>query len=126
ALFLGVSIYENLGNAFIGWDEFSHWGLAVKSMTLLDALHTSPASIATFKDYPPAATLFEYFFTRSAPAFREDAALIAMNLLFFSLVMQAFALTRGRGRAGQGLLLTLIVFLLPTVFYPDFYRQIYV
>lgn len=126
ALFLGVSIYENLGNAFIGWDEFSHWGLAVKSMTLLDALHTSPASIATFKDYPPAATLFEYFFTRSAPAFREDAALIAVNLLFFSLVMPAFALTRGRGRAGQGLLLTLIVFLLPTVFYPDFYRQIYV
>lgn len=126
ALFLGVSIYENLDNAFIGWDEFSHWGLAVKSMTLLDALHTSPASIATFKDYPPAATLFEYFFTRSAPAFREDAALIAMNLLCLVLFMPAFALVHGRSRAGQGLLIALIALLLPTVFYPDFYHQIYV
>lgn len=126
ALFLGVSIYENLDNAFIGWDEFSHWGLAVKSMTLLDALHTSPASIATFKDYPPAATLLEYFFTRSAPAFREDAALIAMNLLCLVLFMPAFALVHGRSRAGQGLLIALIALLLPTVFYPDFYHQIYV
>ena len=120
------SLYQNLGNMFSLWDEFSHWGLALKCTTLMDALHTSPASIDTFKDYPPAATLFEYFFTRSAPAFREDAALIAMNLLCLMLAMPLFDRARSLRGAGQGLLAALIILLAPTVFYPEFYRQIYV
>ena len=44
------------------WDEFSHWGSVVKSMFLTNGLSVKEGSSLMFKSYPPAISIFEYFF----------------------------------------------------------------
>lgn len=126
ALCFAFSIYQNAGRRIVSWDEFTHWGLAVKSMTALDALSTHASSIVTFKDYPPAMTLIQYFFTRSLPAFSEDAALVALNLVYFSLALPLFSSLRGKRALPACGLLFFTVLLLPTALYPAFYTELYV
>ena len=52
------------GRRLSAWDDLSHWGLAVKNMITLDRHHCVPPSTTTFRAYPPASSLFEYFFAR--------------------------------------------------------------
>src|SRR5699024_239614 len=61
---------------FIGWDEFSHWGLALKGVLLEDKLPCLTSIHEGFKEYPPAASLFQYILLKaSGLGLREDAAL---------------------------------------------------
>jgi len=70
------------GELFLEWDAFSHWGLVIKDMVLSGAL-PSPESAVAFKDYPPGATLFQYFM--AAPCgFSEGNAFFAHSFLLLS------------------------------------------
>lgn len=44
------------------YDEYTHWGVAVKDMYLHNELYCAPQSTTGFKDYVPGAALIEYFF----------------------------------------------------------------
>ena len=125
-LFFAFALVQNKGRMLVNWDEFTHWGLTARTMAILNVLNTSPVSAATFKDYPPAMSLIQYFFARSYPAFREDATLIAMNAAYFALVMPLFSLPRGRRGLATGALLFMDVLLLPTAFYSSFFNELYV
>lgn len=50
------------GKMLVEWDEFSHWGSVVKSMFLTNGLSVKEGSSLMFKSYPPAISIFEYFF----------------------------------------------------------------
>lgn len=55
------AIWINYGMIAHDWDEFSHWALVVKEMTMTDALPCSSVVRFTFyKSYPPAMPLFQY------------------------------------------------------------------
>ena len=87
-VFLLIAIYLNYGRMFIIWDEFSHWGSVLKHMYSLDALASLKDSVGHFlKTYPPASSLFQYFWMRPFREFTEYPAYIASNMFFFSLVM---------------------------------------
>jgi hypothetical protein len=73
------------------WDEFSHWGTAVKAMSLTDGLPKKDTALI-FKAYPPAATLFDYFFARAAGGVDESGILLAQYVLFLAGASAAFAL----------------------------------
>lgn len=45
-----------------GWDEYSHWALAAKSMYTINGFGTSSASKIYFQSYPPAMTVLQYSF----------------------------------------------------------------
>lgn len=78
------------GQVFLEWDDFSHWGLAIKDIVLNGALPASD-SLVTFKDYPPGSTLFQYFM--GVPVgYCEGNALFFHSLLLFSA---AVAFTAG-------------------------------
>jgi|GEM_PF-866212 len=87
-VFLLIAIYLNYGRMFIIWDEFSHWGSVLKHMYSLDALASLKNTVGQFaRTYPPASSLFQYFWMRPFPKFTEYPAYIASNMFFFSLVM---------------------------------------
>jgi len=70
------------GELFLEWDAFSHWGLVIKDMVLSGALPSADSAVA-FKDYPPGATLFQYFM--AAPSgFSEGNAFFAHSFLLLS------------------------------------------
>jgi len=81
-----LSLFLNYGRWFIGWDEFSHWGIVVKNMYEFDALGTISDSMIMFKGYLPGSSLFQYFFTRANPIFVEYPVYVASNILFFSML----------------------------------------
>ena len=112
------------GRRFLGWDEFSHWGLALKGMLLEDRLSCLTSLQDGFKEYPPAASLFQYILLKaSGLGMREDAALFAQGIfaagfLFYPL----HRLTGVKGwrtlpAAGLGLLFV------PLILYPNFYTE---
>ena len=88
-LFLIISYFNNEKQAS-GWDEFSHWVDSVKAMYLIDDFVTNENSFSMFKSYPPAMTLFQYFFVKLAAivhrnsVFCEDKVYIAYQTFAFS------------------------------------------
>lgn len=69
------------GCALSGWDDFSHWGYALKVMFYTGDLYTAPAYVNESASYPPASTLWQYVILRAAGAgYREDIALWANGL----------------------------------------------
>lgn len=80
----------NYGKMFQCWDDFSHWGDVVKVMSTMDVLSTSPLSMSMYPEYPPAMSLFQYFFQKlhmilvPGADFVEWPLYFCYQLLFFS------------------------------------------
>lgn len=80
---LAVVLIFTAGLELSFYDEYTHWGLAVKEMYLRQELYCAPQSATDFKDYVPGAALIEYFFCvfgtfKSANLFRGlDVLLVA-------------------------------------------------
>ena len=64
---------------YYGWDEFSHWGLAARDLTLSNRL-PGPDTLTVFQDYPPGTGVFYYFFTSNA-AYSEGLVYLAHFVL---------------------------------------------
>ena len=118
-LFL-LSWWGSNGRILTRWDEFSHWGLTVKNMYLLNAFSNHPASTVIFQDYPPATALFQYLFTQMLGAFTEPYLYQAMNMLYFSVAIFLFKDLKWK-EWGQIMMRFIFVLVLPIVFYDDFY-----
>lgn len=112
------------GRCFAGWDEFSHWGLALKGILLEDKLPCLTSIQDGFKEYPPAASLFQYLLLKaSGLGMREDAALFAQGIFGVSFLFYPLHRLEGAGgwralpAAAAGL------FALPLVLYDSFYTE---
>jgi len=73
--------YSNL--TYHWWDEFSHWGRAVRELLLTDAL-PARRTVLLFQDYPPGAPLFEYFILRHTGTYSEAAVYFGHFLLLIA------------------------------------------
>ena len=101
------------GRMLVFWDDYSHWGLALKNTFYLDGLYTAPASSVVYKAYPPASVLFPYALLKAVRApFREDLALFANGILLLSLAVFPLKCF-GRKTAGVGIVCAALLFLLP-------------
>lgn len=112
------------GRCFVAWDEFSHWGLALKGMLLENKLPCLTSVQDGFKEYPPAASLFQYILLKaSGLGLQEDAALFAQGI--FALSFLFYPLHRLEGKRGWQVLpaATLGLFFLPLMLYPNFYTE---
>jgi hypothetical protein len=69
---------------YASWDEFSHWGFAIKQMFSLNGL-VGPHDALRFKDYPPGTALFQYFVLKII-GYSEGNAYVAQNILLFSTI----------------------------------------
>ncbi len=118
--FFIISWWAQNGRMFISWDEFSHWGLVVKNMYMLNALGNHPNATTAFVGYPPSTALFEYLWARLSGVFIEGDTYRAINILYFSLMLPLFKNLK-RKTGGQLIVCTILVLILPLAFYSDFY-----
>lgn len=114
------------GRMLTFWDDFSHWGLAVKNMYYLDDLYTVSGTSATFLDYPPGAPLLQYILMKAARLpYREDVALFINGLLCASLAVypvKAF----GWKKPLAGIASALLLFLVPAGITSGMYQRLLV
>lgn len=102
------------------FDEYSHWGLAVKDMFYYDAFAKHAGSSVVFKRYPPFSALIEYFFVYTNGIFSEGLLYVAYLALVFGLLIITLKNCTWKNRKHFWLSL-LAVILLPMVFYGHFY-----
>ena len=106
-------------------DEFSHWGTVLRNMMHFDAI---PAGVKeaniTYTDYPPATTLFAYFWTRLSGGFNEGDPQRAMNIMILAFLLPAMRAQRWK-RWGSALCMACALFVLPTLFNTGAYYTIY-
>lgn len=102
------------------YDEYSHWGLAVKDMFYYDAFAKHVGSSVVFKRYPPFSALIEYFFVYTNGIFSEGLLYVAYLALVFSVL--TIALKNCTWKNWKHFILSLsVVLLLPMVFYGHFF-----
>lgn len=106
-------------------DEFSHWGTVLRNMMHFDAI---PAGVKeaniTYTDYPPATTLFAYFWTRLSGGFNEGDPQRAMNIMILAFLLPAMRAQRWKCW-GSALCMACALFVLPTLFNSGAYYTIY-
>ncbi len=110
------------GCTIADWDDFSHWGTALKLSFYSGHLYTHPTLSEAFKSYPPASTLWEYMVLKSSGGvFREDIALWAHALLSaMALIYPLKALSNRQilsKTALYGMLLAFVYFIYPRGIY---------
>lgn len=79
--------YINRNRLFSSWDEFSHWGLVVKNMDFFDWFGNHPESTVSFRGYPPATALWQYFIGKLYGVFSEEHVYQATGWLIVALCM---------------------------------------
>lgn len=129
AFFLLAFIFwwTNRGRLLMQWDDFSHWGLVVKNMHLFQKLGNVAESTVKFKDYPPAASIFAYFFTNFG-SYNETNAIRGMGLLTAGTMLPLFREIRWENKKSlfSGMVLFTLIYVLPTSFHKNAYIGLYV
>lgn len=108
---------------FKEWDEFSHWGPAVKSMFLFDKIGPySPAQLV-FPEYPPGLSLFSYFVNRIGQSWDEADVYWAYQLLVISLIVAALANLKWKNISA--VVLSFLLMALTATFYFGSFQTVY-
>ncbi|MCM1174341.1 MAG: hypothetical protein NC341_04735 [Blautia sp.] len=112
------------GAWFARWDEYSHWGLAVKDMFYYDSFAKHVNTTVTLPRYVPFATLIEYFFVFANGLFSQELVYIAYQ----TAMLNALIVVCGAARKRKSCLIPAIAImvLLPALFFYDIYNSIYV
>lgn len=112
------------GRLFTGWDDFTHWGLAVKSAFQEGRLAQLTAdSTLLYPDYPPLTTLFSCFWISLSGSYNEGDALRAVNLMLMICFLPVFKNLRWRDWK-QTIPLLLVCLLMPVVFRESVYQNL--
>jgi len=112
------------GLRFNSWDEFSHWGLAVKDMYLFDAMAYRADAYVTMQEYPPYSTLFQYYFLKLYGQYSEPIVYAAHNLMSLVLVLPMTKRIEKRNWA-YIIPLAVIFVCFPLYIFPKYWNQLY-
>lgn len=122
SILLFIANYHRLASS---WDEFSHWADIVKAMFTINDFGTSPLSHSTFKAYPPAMSIFQYFTLQLSGEFEEWIMYYAYQLVTLSLFMPFISKIKHRNVL-TAILVFLVILVTPTIFFNDFYNIVYI
>lgn len=106
------------------WDEYTHWGLAVKDMFYYDSLSNHVNTTVQLIRYLPFSTLAEYFFMYANGVFSEGILYIAFLVLLLSAL--CVLLKTEKTKKLQMVLLVSGILIIPMVFFQDIYNCLYV
>lgn len=119
-------LFSFRGYMFTEWDDFSHWGVAVKNLSIFHTLPAgTPEATTTYNDYPPATTLFSWFWTHLSGTFNEEDAQRAVNMLMLCFLLPAMKDQEWK-RPGKALCMSAVLFVLPLLFAGNAYRTLQV
>lgn len=107
-------------------DEFSHWGRATLNMYKWNKYGNCVQPMTLFfPGYPPAVSLWEYFFVCLKSTFSEPYLFAAHNVLCFILMLPIYKKIEWK-HWKKALFLLAVLFLIPFIFYRDFWTTVYV
>lgn len=86
-----------LTTKFIHYDNFSHWGIAVKYMLNMDAFPDASATLIDFLDYPLGTTSWIYYVCKIAGN-SQGMMLIAQALIIFACFYAMFGVITEKKR----------------------------
>lgn len=115
---LGMMFYLK-GLILTHYDNFSHWGLIVREMALIDGLPDS-STIVTFQNYPPGSAVFIYYMLEVLGN-HESYALMAQAFLVIACITTMFCFSEWK-RPGVILLTTVATFSLLLANWGSFYN----
>ncbi|SFH53460.1 hypothetical protein SAMN05216405_4003 [Lachnospiraceae bacterium NLAE-zl-G231] len=107
------------------WDEYTHWGLAVKDMFYFNSFAKHVNSTVMLPWYPPFITLFQYYMEYSNGLFTEELLYIAFQISILSFLIIT---VRNVYKSNLKYLLPglSIILFIPIIFFPDIYNSVYV
>lgn len=109
---------------FAKWDEFSHWGLAVKDMFYSNSFAKHVDSSVMIQYYPPVTTLMEYFFCYTNKLFSESTTYVGFQVLNLNLLITGLEICKNR-KLRTYLFTYFSLLLFPLIIYKDVYNCIY-
>lgn len=118
-------LLNNIDSRFARWDEFSHWGLAVKDMFYSNSFAKHFDSTVMMKYYPPVATLMEYFFCYTNRLFSPSMVYVGFQTLGLCLLSAGLGICKNR-KIMVGITVWAILLFVPITFFYDVYNSIYV
>ena len=107
------------------WDEFSHWGLVPKNYFNLNSFYPNMQSTIAFPGYPPAIALFQFFALKIGNTFTENILYQSLAILNFSMLLPLLK-TKSWKDWKTLLPICITIFVLPIIFFSDFYDSIYI
>ena len=130
-IFFFFLAFFNWGKLADSWDEFSHWIDIVKVMVNIDDFGTNPLSQSAFQSYPPAMSIFQYFFQKINLLIRPTAGFSEWKVywafqIFFLLPAFPFFKKQTFKHSINYLILSLCIFLCPLIFYNSMYNTTYI
>ena len=125
AIIFAVTWELNLQRVLYHWDEFSHWGLVVKNMCVFDRLGNYELSTVTFRGYPPATALWQYFVTKFYGVFHQEYAYRAMGWLIAALIVPIVSRFRWK-RIVEAAVFVAVGLLMPCIFLDNYFISLYV
>lgn len=106
-IFLIVFIYISIVCSrmqILHYDNFSHWGLIVKSMFLENKLPNFENPLITFKTYQPGSACFIYYFGFISGK-SEASMIIAQNYMLIGYLFSLFAFTNKKTKSKKNYIL---------------------
>lgn len=123
-IIFGVIVLINQNIWYGRFDEYSHWGLAVKDMFYNDSLAKHLGTTVLLPRYVPFVTLIEYYYVYLNGLYVQDIVYIAFQIIMLSYgIMLCKPLQKSRS---LWILVILSMFSIPPIFFEDFSNCIYV
>ena len=120
-----ISWKMHSGRMLMEWDEFSHWGLAVKNIFYTDKLYTYPGAVIIYQDYPPITALFQYFCLKVLGIYMESYLFQAV--LYFYIGFAIYLFHDVEFSDSKGIILrSIFVIFIPAALFSKFYTCLYV
>lgn len=88
-LYFGIIYFDKY---FGDWDDFSHWGLAIKNMYYINDFTNLENATTGFKNYPPALTLLATFLMKLArTGYNEGTAFLSSDIIIISVIISTLS-----------------------------------
>ena len=123
-IFCVLIVLNCKGAWFARWDEYSHWGLAVRDMFYFDSFAKHVNTTVMLPRYVPFSTLMEYFFVFANGVFSEELVYAAYQGAMLSALIIICVV--GRKKRSYLVPAVAIMLFLPIIFFGDVYNCIYV
>ncbi|MDE7446834.1 MAG: hypothetical protein K2N15_14195 [Lachnospiraceae bacterium] len=123
AVIFAVLLVYNRGIWYTRPDEYIHWGTAIKDMYYFNSLPRHLHTTIAAADYPPFATLIEYFFTYWNGLFSEPMTYVGYQVAVITMMMACWKTERKYSL--YTVLAVIATILVPIMFINDSYCTVY-
>lgn len=111
------------GRQYANWDEYSHWGRALKAMLRDNVFPCIASGKDGFREYPPAPALFQYLgFQASGLSFRPDAAIFLQSVFSLGFLLYPLHWIQ-KNKYGASIVTAAALFFAPLTVYYNFYTE---